>query len=260
MIERQNSIAAPSKKSNLNNNSSNKTNIKTNNNNKIEIPTNNQLTTHQNVNDMADLETEIDNIITRKANNTSNFTTNNTVSDSIITIRVIQACNIPDALGVMQPYLVFDWNNSDETITSNNNHDNNGLGRACTQAVMCRVGNGNTISNDDSNCFEYNSILKFRTPTNTNNTNNTNIKLYEYLKYAPPLSISVYNRNESVCDELLCQTTVNCAKLYDDYTNKNKNKNNNNNNIKGAMIPLYCNTCDNFTCSNSYVIIDLYLD
>jgi len=146
-------------------------------------------------------------------------TTANTNTHMLV-IKLKHACGLTEAMGEMNPYFVFDW----ET-----------LGTAHTQAVRSPNPDGVTMTglvdtgdfvSHTPTIYTFESILKFRLPTikpqtqthsmSTTNTHtnthatatNSTHSLYHFLLHAPALYISVYNRNESVSDELIGETSI----------------------------------------------------
>ena len=88
----------------------------------------------------------------------------------MLCIKVFKAYGLPDLLGGTNPYVLFDWGP---------------LGRAATQAVK------HTTSP------EFNATLRFKSPSEHGSALST------ALMNSPPLSISVYSRNESLSDMLI---------------------------------------------------------
>jgi Ca2+-dependent lipid-binding protein len=88
----------------------------------------------------------------------------------MLCIKVMRAYGLPDMLGGTNPYILFDWGH---------------LGRASTHAVQ------NTTSP------EFNATLRFKSPSEHGSSLSTT------LMNSPPLSISVYSRNESLSDVVI---------------------------------------------------------
>lgn len=145
-------------------------------------------------------------------------TISNAPSDvNMLVIKLNCAYDLPDseAMGELCPYFVFDWDT---------------LGTAHTQAVRhhtaCHsnsavdnsaVSNNLNMSDLESNAssvetytYSFDSILKFRLPKMQLKHGNgaSPYSLYYYLLYAPSLTISAYNRNESVSDDLIGETSI----------------------------------------------------
>ena len=93
-----------------------------------------------------------------------------TASQDMLCVKVLCAYGLPEMLGGTNPYIVFDWGH---------------LGRASTQAIK------NTTSPN------YNATLRFKSPSEQGSSLSTS------LMNSPPLSISVYSRNESLSDALI---------------------------------------------------------
>jgi hypothetical protein len=93
-----------------------------------------------------------------------------TASQDMLCIKVFRAFDLPDVLGGTNPYVLFDWGH---------------LGRASTHAVK------------NATSPNFNATLRFKSPSEHGSS------LATALMNSPPLSISVYSRQESTSDTFI---------------------------------------------------------